>query len=77
MKKRHIVLKHFFVWLVCSLLFFFLCESLTNFLFSEVHGVETWLSVLAVGLVLIFMTLFISLVIQLLRHKSYLRQKTK
>jgi len=64
-KKNRIMLLHFLIWLTLSFVFFFLSEPVTVSLFSGIHDVGIWFTVLITGLVIILVSTLISLIIQL------------
>jgi hypothetical protein len=68
MKK--IILRHLIIWLLLSVLFFFLSEPITKWILPEVHDVTIWLKVLASGLVLIFCALLISVIVAVVKRKK-------
>jgi hypothetical protein len=63
MKKSIIV--HIIIWLVLSTLYCIASEPLVGILPEEVQGVETFLMILAAGLILIFALTLISFIITL------------
>jgi len=62
-KKSISILVHIFLWLFLSLGYCFLSEPITAFMFPGIHNVEIWLTVLSIGLILIFIGTVISLII--------------
>ena len=70
MKK--IVLLHLLTWVLLSATYFFLSEHLVEFLFPEIYDVELWLGTLFTGLILIFIGMTISLIINVVRHRRKL-----
>jgi len=57
-----ILIKYLVLWILISIGYFFISETVTNWLFPNVHGVETWLIVLSIGLIIIFIVIIISLI---------------
>jgi hypothetical protein len=68
MKK--VILRHLIIWLLLSIIFYLLSEPITKLLLPGVHDVTIWLAVLAVGLILIFCVLTISLITTLVKSKK-------
>jgi hypothetical protein len=65
-KKKSIrILVHIFTWLFLSLGYCFLAEPIAAYIFPGIHNVMIWLTVLLVGLILIFLGTLISLVVSL------------
>ncbi len=62
-KKTIIILAHIFMWLFLSLGYSFLSEPIVAYIFAGIHNVEIWLTVLLIGLILIFIGTGISLIV--------------
>ena len=67
MNKGTIIAIHLIIWVIISLTFFMISESLTNLILPEIHGVELWLTILLAGLIVIFVGVMISLTMKLMR----------
>jgi len=63
------VLKYLAMWIIVSICCFFSAESIANWIAPGFGGVETWLTILAVGLILIFVIVTIAFFIGLKRRK--------
>jgi hypothetical protein len=68
MKK--VSLRHLIIWLLLSIIFYLLSEPITKLLLPGVHDATIWLAVLAVGLILIFCVLTISLMTTFKKHSK-------
>ena len=66
------VLKYLAIWIILSICYFFSAETITYWIAPDFGGVETWLAVLAVGLILIFVLVTIAFFIGLKRRKKHL-----
>lgn len=60
---------HLLIWLLLSVLYFFLSEPLTIYIFPTIHDVALWLPILGAGLILIFIMVLISYIICIFRKK--------
>jgi hypothetical protein len=66
-----IILKHLIVWVLISLGYaFFIAEPLMNRLSGNIGEIELFLAILAAGLILIFLTSLIVLIVSLRRRKK-------
>jgi len=63
-KKSISILAHIFIWLFLSLGYSFLSEPIVAYMFPGIHNVEIWLTVLLIGLILIFIGTGISLIVR-------------
>ncbi len=63
-----IILFHLIIWVVLSVGYFFLAESITKLLFPDYDNVEFWLMVLILGLIIISFTVMLSLSIRVWRR---------
>ena len=61
---------HFLWWLVFSLAYLFLSESVTKLLFPGIYDVGIWLNVLAAGLLWIFVCTVISCIYRMRKLKK-------
>ena len=68
-RKSKIALRHLFIWLVLSLIYFFTAETITVWIYPEVHDVVMWLAVLIIGLIVIFIGIIVSMITMLGRNK--------
>ncbi len=64
------VLKYLAIWITLSVCYFFSAETITNWIAPGFGGVETWMNVLAVGLILISIIITIAFFIGLRRRKQ-------
>ena len=74
-KKNRITLVHFLIWLTLSVVFFFLSERITVSLFSGIHDVGIWLTVLITGLIIILVSTLTSLIIHLKKIRKQAKTK--
>ena len=68
-----LALRYFVIWIILSIGYFFSSETITKWIAPGYDNVQLWLSVVAVGLILIFVPLTISFFIRLRRHKKFLK----
>lgn len=64
-----LILRHFLIWLMLSIGYFFLAEPLVKILLPEFHDVEIWLIFEIVGLAFILLTITSVLIINIVRHQ--------
>lgn len=65
-----ITLSHVFIWVMLSLIYFFSAESITTWIFPEIHDVTLWLAILMIGFAVILIGTVISLIIFLRKNKK-------
>ena len=63
------VFKYLAIWIILSICYFFSAETITNWIAPGLGSVETWLAVLAIGLILIFILVTTAFFIGLKRRK--------
>lgn len=66
-------LKYVVIWLILSVCYFFSSETITKWIAPGYDNVQIWLTVVAIGLLLIFIFLTISFLIGLRRRKKFLK----
>jgi len=64
-KIKKIILIHLVVWILLSVIHFFLSETIVKLIFPTIHGVELWLMIVYIGLILISILVVISLIVNL------------
>jgi len=69
-----VILVHFILWILLSVIFLCFSEAITKLLFRGYHDVSIWLSVLIVGNGLILILTAISLIIALIKRKRNRRE---
>jgi hypothetical protein len=67
------VLKYLAIWIILSTCYFFSAETITKWITPGFGGVETWLTVLTLGLVLISAIITISFFVGLRRRKRNIK----
>ena len=65
MKRSRTIRMHLIVWMALSLIFFFSSEALLNLILPEIHDVNLWIKFTCAGLILVFLGVVTSLIIQL------------
>jgi hypothetical protein len=70
---RKLLFKHFFIWLILSLVYFFVTEPLIKFLMPEFHDVAIWIFCEIMGLALILLIMTTVLIINIVRFKRRLK----
>jgi len=64
-KVKKVILIHLIVWILLSVIYFFLSETIVKLIFPTIHGVELWLMTVYAGVILISILVVISLIINL------------
>lgn len=67
-----LVLRHIFIWLALSIVFFFLAEPLVKLLFPGFHDVGIWLLFEIAGLAFILLIMTTVLTLNIVRHQRRL-----
>jgi hypothetical protein len=76
-RKRTIILKHFFIWIILCVAWAFSVEPLLRAVLSGVYDVEQWIATELAGILLITIAIISSLIIFLFRRKRKLKTAGK
>ena len=70
MKKGKIILFHFGVFVILSIAWFFSAETVLRKIAPELNYVEIWIKLVLIGVTILFILTFLSMLIILFRKKK-------